>query len=98
MATVEVPRQTGPLAGERTEELLTVLAERVLVMDGATGTGFQACNLTAADFGGPEYEGCNENLVLTRPDVVRDLHASFFEAGGARGGCRHCGRAPTPLC
>jgi 5-methyltetrahydrofolate--homocysteine methyltransferase len=81
MATVEVPRQTGALAGERTEELLTILAERVLVMDGATGTGFQARNLTAADFGGPEYEGCNENLVLTRPDVVRDLHASFFEAG-----------------
>jgi len=81
MATVEIPRQTGALAAERTEELLTVLAERVLVMDGATGTGFQARNLTAADFGGPDYEGCNENLVRTRPDVVRDLHASFFEAG-----------------
>ena len=81
MATVEIPRQTGALAAERTEELLTVLAERVLVMDGATGTGFQARNLTAADFGGPDYEGCNENLVRTRPDVVRDLHASFFETG-----------------
>ena len=81
MATVEIPRQTGVLANERTEELLGVLAERVLVMDGATGTGIQARDLTAADFGGPEYEGCNENLVLTRPDVVRDLHASYLDAG-----------------
>jgi len=81
MATVEVPRQTGALAGERTEELLGVLAEQVLVMDGATGTGIQARDLSAADFGGPEYEGCNEHLVFTRPDVVRDLHASYFEAG-----------------
>ena len=81
MATVEIPRQTGVLANERTEELLGVLAERILVMDGATGTGIQARDLTPADFGGPDLEGCNENLVLTRPDVVRDLHASFFDAG-----------------
>jgi 5-methyltetrahydrofolate--homocysteine methyltransferase len=81
MATVEIPRQTGVLANERTEELLGVLAERILVMDGATGTGIQARDLTAADFGGPDLEGCNENLVLTRPDVVRDLHASYFDAG-----------------
>jgi 5-methyltetrahydrofolate--homocysteine methyltransferase len=81
MATVEIPRQTGARASERTEELLGVLAERVLVLDGATGTGIQARNLTAADFGGPEYEGCNEHLVFTRPDVVRSLHADYFEAG-----------------
>ena len=81
MATVEIPRQTGVLANERTEELLGVLAERVLVMDGATGTGIQARDLTAEDFGGPDLEGCNENLVLTRPDVVSDLHAAYFDAG-----------------
>jgi 5-methyltetrahydrofolate--homocysteine methyltransferase len=81
MATVEIPRQTGVRASERTEELLGVLADRVLVLDGATGTGIQARNLTAADFGGPEYEGCNEHLVLTRPDVVQSLHADYFEAG-----------------
>jgi 5-methyltetrahydrofolate--homocysteine methyltransferase len=81
MATVEIPRQTGVLANERTEELLGVLQERVLVLDGATGTGIQARNLTAADFGGPDLEGCNENLVRTRPDVVRDLHAAYFDAG-----------------
>ncbi len=81
MATVEIPRQTGARASERTEELLGVLAERVLVLDGATGTGIQARNLSAADFGGPQFEGCNEHLVVTRPDVVADLHAAYFEAG-----------------
>ena len=39
------------------------------------GTMLQAADLTADDFGGPELEGCNENLVLTRPDVVREIHA-----------------------
>ncbi|MGH2570410.1 MAG: methionine synthase [bacterium] len=62
-------------------ELRDVLAERVLVLDGATGTGLQARDLGPADFGGEELEGCNEHLVVTRPDVVADLHASFLAAG-----------------
>jgi 5-methyltetrahydrofolate--homocysteine methyltransferase len=81
MATLERPRQTAATAAQRAEELLGFLAERVLVLDGATGTGVQARNLSAADFGGPDLEGCNENLVFTRPDVVADLHASYFDAG-----------------
>src|SRR6476619_1252695 len=81
MATVEIPRQTGVLANERTEELLGVLQERILVLDGATGTGIQARNLTADDFGGPDLEGCNENLVLTRPDVIRRMHSEYLAAG-----------------
>jgi 5-methyltetrahydrofolate--homocysteine methyltransferase len=51
------------------------------VLDGATGTWMQAQNLTAEDFGGPELEGCNENLVVTRPDVVRRMHLDYFAAG-----------------
>jgi 5-methyltetrahydrofolate--homocysteine methyltransferase len=66
---------------ERAEALREILAQRVLVLDGATGTWFQGQDLTAEDFGGEEYEGCNEHLVLTRPDVVRRLHAAYFEAG-----------------
>ncbi len=41
----------------------------VLVFDGAMGTNIQSQNLTAADFGGPEYEGCNEYLVETKPEA-----------------------------
>ncbi|MEP6768238.1 MAG: homocysteine S-methyltransferase family protein, partial [Acidobacteriota bacterium] len=65
----------------RTENLQEALSQRILVLDGATGTWIQSQNLTAADFGGDELEGCNENLVLTRPDVIRAMHAAYFEAG-----------------
>src|ERR1700741_3044832 len=58
-----------------------LLAERILVLDGAMGTMLQQRNLSAADFGGPALEGCNENLVRTRPDVVLDVHRKYFEAG-----------------
>ncbi|HYK41263.1 MAG TPA: homocysteine S-methyltransferase family protein, partial [Thermoanaerobaculia bacterium] len=71
----------GPSMQARGEALREALSERILVLDGATGTWIQSQNLTAADFGGDELEGCNENLVLTRPDVVRALHAAYFEAG-----------------
>ncbi len=57
------------------------LDERILVLDGATGTAMQARNLTADDFGGPELEGCNEVLVDTRPDVVLDVHRGYLDAG-----------------
>jgi len=53
----------------------------VLVFDGATGTSLQQMDLTAEDFGGPELEGCNEHLVITRPDAVQAVHRQFLEAG-----------------
>ena len=53
----------------------------VLVFDGATGTSLQQMTLTAEDFGGPALEGCNENLVFTRPDAVQEVHRQFLEAG-----------------
>ncbi|HLF92353.1 MAG TPA: homocysteine S-methyltransferase family protein, partial [Planctomycetota bacterium] len=45
------------------------------------GTMIQQRNLIAQDFGGPDVEGCNENLVITRPDVIRDIHAEYYRAG-----------------
>ena len=60
---------------------LEAVRERVVIFDGATGTNLQRMELTADDFGGPQFEGCNEILVDTRPDVVADLHRSFFEVG-----------------
>ncbi|MDA9692665.1 methionine synthase [Prochlorococcus sp. AH-736-N03] len=53
----------------------------LIIFDGGTGTSFQNLNLTADDFGGKELEGCNENLVLTSPEVVEKVHNSFLEAG-----------------
>ena len=52
-----------------------------MVLDGAMGTAIQAKNLGPEDFGGVEYEGCNENLVLTRPDVIREIHQVYLDAG-----------------
>jgi len=51
------------------------------VLECAMGTMLQQRGLSAADFGGPELEGCNENLVRTRPDVVLDIHRKYLEAG-----------------
>jgi len=62
-------------------DYLSLLGERVLIYDGATGTNLQLRELSADDFGGPSLEGCNEHLVLTRPDVVQDIHRSFLEVG-----------------
>ncbi len=53
----------------------------LIIFDGGTGTSFQNLNLTADEFGGKELEGCNENLVLSSPEVVENVHNSFLEAG-----------------
>ncbi|NOZ29573.1 MAG: methionine synthase [Chloroflexi bacterium] len=60
---------------------LEALARRVLVFDGAMGTNIQRLNLTAEDFGGEQYNGCNDYLVITRPDVIEEIHASFLAVG-----------------
>src|SRR5499426_2995799 len=56
-------------------------AERILIFDGAMGTMIQARDLSAQDFGGRDLEGCNEHLNLTRPEVIRDIHRNYLEAG-----------------
>ena len=66
---------------DRIDTLKSLMKERVLVMDGAMGTSIQARNLRPDDFGGTEYDGCNEYLVITRPDVIADIHQSFLDAG-----------------
>ncbi|HXF25211.1 MAG TPA: homocysteine S-methyltransferase family protein, partial [Gemmatimonadaceae bacterium] len=60
---------------------LSALADRVLVYDGAMGTNIQRYHLTPDDFGGKALEGCNDNLVLTRPDVIQEIHESFLAVG-----------------
>ena len=60
-------------------DFLEELERRVLVYDGAMGTNVQKHRLTAEDFWG--QEGCNELLVLSRPDVIRQVHAAFLQAG-----------------
>lgn len=57
------------------------LQQRILILDGAMGTMIQQVPLTGEDFGGDELDGCNEMLVLTRPEVIQDIHEKYLEAG-----------------
>jgi 5-methyltetrahydrofolate--homocysteine methyltransferase len=72
-----VPAPLTPVPGP----YLAAVRERVVVWDGAMGTNLQLRNLGPDDFGGPALEGCNELLVVSRPDVVADVHRSFLEVG-----------------
>ncbi len=60
---------------------LDALANRVLVFDGAMGTNIQRYHPSAEDFGGKSLEGCNDHLVLSRPDIIREIHESFLAVG-----------------
>lgn len=62
-------------------EYLHAEPRRVIVFDGAMGTNLQSQNLTAADFGGKEYEGCNEYLVISKPEAVAKVHRDFLAVG-----------------
>jgi len=56
-------------------------ASRILVVDGAMGTMIQSLRLKAEDFGGEGFEGCNEYLNITRPDLIRAIHDDYLRAG-----------------
>jgi len=82
---------------ESAKALRELLSQRILVLDGAMGTMLQQRELSAADFGGAALEGCNENLVRTRPDVVLDIHRKYFEAGSDIVETNSFGGAPIVL-
>src|SRR5580704_6923701 len=58
---------------------LQTVRDRVVIYDGAMGTNIQFRNPSVDDFWGKE--GCNELLVLSRPDIIKDIHADFFKVG-----------------
>ena len=58
---------------------LQLVKERVVIYDGAMGTNIQKRNPTLDDYWGKE--NCSEVLVLSRPDIIRDIHADFFRVG-----------------
>lgn len=54
---------------------------KIMVLDGAMGTQLQNLNLTAKDFGGEEFEGCNEYLCLTLPEAIKEIHRKYLKSG-----------------
>ncbi|PLT33167.1 methionine synthase [Bacillus sp. V5-8f] len=57
------------------------LRKKILIIDGAMGTMIQDANLTAADFGGEKYEGCNEYLSIVSPAIIEHIHEAYLKAG-----------------
>src|SRR5438045_5077570 len=82
---------------ERARLLRETFERRILVLDGAMGTMIQARDLDTEDFGGAQYEGCNEHLNLTRPDVIRAIHEAYLEAGADLVSTNSFGCAPYVL-
>ncbi len=60
---------------------LEALQKKVIVFDGAMGTSLQKFNLNAADYGGKQFEGCIDYLVISSPNIVEAVHRSFLEVG-----------------
>ncbi|NOT48245.1 MAG: dihydropteroate synthase, partial [Acidobacteria bacterium] len=58
-----------------------LLAEKVIVFDGAMGTYLQSLNLSIDEWGGPNFENCSENLLYTRPDAIESVHSAFLDVG-----------------
>src|SRR5215831_8694539 len=82
---------------ERSALLGTAFRQRILVLDGAMGTMIQSKNLGPDDFGGAQYEGCNEHLNLTRPEAIRDIHRAYLSAGADLISTNSFGCAPYVL-
>jgi 5-methyltetrahydrofolate--homocysteine methyltransferase len=75
------PTSVNPPNNGEPSAYLRALADRVLVYDGAMGTNIQLHHPTSEDFGGKALEGCNDHLVLTRPDIIQSIHESFLAVG-----------------
>jgi len=66
---------------DHSDPYLRALAQQVLIYDGATGTNLQLQDLSADDFGGAAFEGCNEILTVTKPETIETFHRSFLDVG-----------------
>ena len=73
---------------KRIERMMVALSERILLLDGAMGTMIQGYGLTEEDYRGDRFrewpsdlKGNNDLLSLTRPQVIREIHTQFLEAG-----------------
>jgi 5-methyltetrahydrofolate--homocysteine methyltransferase len=72
---------TGDSDSMSKKTYLESLKERVLVFDGAMGTSVQKYDLTPEEFGGPQFEGCNDYLCVTNPRIIEEIQSAYMEAG-----------------
>ncbi|MAF10658.1 methionine synthase [Candidatus Poribacteria bacterium] len=64
-----------------TPDIERLFRERIVVLDGAMGTSIQQRRLSAEDYGGAQFEGCEDYVSVTRPGVIADIHAEHLDAG-----------------
>ena len=83
-----MPFRYAPMQPDRSNELRALLAQRILILDGAMGTMVQRHGLVEADYRGQRFaahgkdlKGNNDLLCITRPDVIGGIHAAYLEAG-----------------
>jgi 5-methyltetrahydrofolate--homocysteine methyltransferase len=76
------------VSSNRSQQFKDLLSQRILILDGAMGTMIQRRKLEEADYRGERFadwkvdlKGMNDLLVLTRPDVIQDIHAEYLQAG-----------------
>ncbi|MGI8996958.1 MAG: methionine synthase [Pyrinomonadaceae bacterium] len=62
-------------------DILKTLRERIVVFDGAMGTNLQTQNLSVEDYGGPQFEGCPEYLLISKPAAIEKVHTAFLDVG-----------------
>ena len=62
-------------------DFLNALKERIVVFDGAMGTNLQVQDLTLDDYGGPQFEGCPEHLLISKPSAIEKVHTAFLDVG-----------------
>ncbi|MEL6268409.1 MAG: homocysteine S-methyltransferase family protein, partial [Chloroflexota bacterium] len=72
-----MPKPTG----HTNRRYLDAIDDHVVIFDGAMGTSIQNYPLTIEDYGGQQYDGCVDYLVITRPEIIREIHTSFLEVG-----------------
>jgi 5-methyltetrahydrofolate--homocysteine methyltransferase len=63
------------------KSFLELLKEKIVVFDGAMGTNLQVQNLTIEDYGGAQFEGCPEYLLISKPSAIERVHAGFLNVG-----------------
>ena len=78
------------MSSARIDKMRRLLSERILIKDGAMGTMIQGRRLSEEDFRGRQFadhpcdlKGCNDILTLTQPELIKEIHREFLEAGPA---------------
>ena len=79
--TAETPVSNRQARTFTNRRYLDAIEDHVVIFDGAMGTSIQRYDLTAEDYGGEQYEGCVDYLVITRPHIIEEIHASFLAVG-----------------